>query len=943
MAVVNGDHKKISKKERTSHRFDLELVSPTQDSFSEFSYLQMVRERKKEVNSTMSGWKTQKLSISSSSLLNDTSFSGLSGLNASGSSQQMASITRKLEEKYRSKPSKKRKRIIHDSDYIDRGCGYDLDDPFVDDSEFYEDFVPDNVDTKFGGFYVNTGELEFKAAEDINDIDFVVKKKPKITKQPSHQTPQAILASQKLKKAKQHAALHKAPSGTKKLLFTTATSSQVSIKPPPPKKPRKKLHTEPAKQALSKYPAVPISIGEKSVSVLIFPTAAEGPITSSDTIQGVPSISSQVKKEKIVEKPPPVLPSSLPQPVLDTVTKLAMKVIADQAEGKVTNRQREVYNEILLKVESACKSLQMKTRNAVFEYLAHRLGVARGTLTKRMKQLAKKKEDDALEGPILNLKQAIELSMPKQLTLYEEELNKARSESTSSLIDKSTEVDEDTRTDDVFDESSLLPVPVSQFSGGQAFTGQVPSNQSVSGQVEGVTTKQKRLPRKKYRWAENDEVKRLLSEVVRVKVHSEETFSRLNKEKGEDVINQFLEDKIRLLWPKGWMQKSILYKITEPIHKSYTTPLPKKGIPTIRKEKQPCATVKKQASLSGIPQQPKKVSYSQSSPSMDTLSTTASTVSPRLMGVVQNMLTTNHDINSVERMISNASQAVVEKHQQTLSLSSSQTAAKAIGSLPQTIMSGGQLASYPEATRIIGKNPTVFSMSNLKSVKTGSSIVHPLMATKPIPAVILAQPVVSITKVSQDPPKVPPVQTVSAPRLQHFKVSQIGASSSLTPLSHSQTSTLLLTAQAQSAFLKSKIPTSTVPKSAIGTPTSAKTSIPEVFASGPQVHFPIETPHILSANPSAGTFQSHVSRVHPTTVFSHQLNTCPQQSQPQTLMSPPKIKPNKMPCIQNGPLSNQIFQEHCYLKTDSGVGVGVGATARSSGASSVKLDQEMPS
>ena len=29
---------------------------------------------------------------------------------------------------------------------------------------------------------------------------------------------------------------------------------------------------------------------------------------------------------------------------------------------------------------------------AVFEYLAHVLGVARGTLTKRMKQLAKKKE-----------------------------------------------------------------------------------------------------------------------------------------------------------------------------------------------------------------------------------------------------------------------------------------------------------------------------------------------------------------------------------------------------------------------------------------------------------------------------------------------------------------------------------------------------------------------
>ncbi len=127
--------------------------------------------------------------------------------------------------------------------------------------------------------------------------------------------------SQKLKKAKQHAALHKAPSGTKKLLFATATSSQVAIKPPPPKKPRKKLNTEPAKQTLSKFPAVPISIGEKSVSVPIFPTAAEGLITSSDTIQSVPSVSVK-NEEKIVEKPPPVLPSSLPQLVLDTVTKL---------------------------------------------------------------------------------------------------------------------------------------------------------------------------------------------------------------------------------------------------------------------------------------------------------------------------------------------------------------------------------------------------------------------------------------------------------------------------------------------------------------------------------------------------------------------------------------------------------------------------------------------
>ena len=33
----------------------------------------------------------------------------------------------------------------------------------------YEDYVPYHVDTVFGGFYINTGELEFKEAENIKE------------------------------------------------------------------------------------------------------------------------------------------------------------------------------------------------------------------------------------------------------------------------------------------------------------------------------------------------------------------------------------------------------------------------------------------------------------------------------------------------------------------------------------------------------------------------------------------------------------------------------------------------------------------------------------------------------------------------------------------------------------------------------------------------------
>lgn len=144
---------------RQTIRLELELFEPNAKSFPEFNYSKLVHEAQKRKR------KKEKKSASKPS-------GGTNGfLSDPDNDDDVARIAKELEKKYGAGTAYSGYAGPSRLDYCDRGAGYDEEDSFIDNTEAYDELIPQEVETVGGGFYINSGALEFKTLSNFERPD----------------------------------------------------------------------------------------------------------------------------------------------------------------------------------------------------------------------------------------------------------------------------------------------------------------------------------------------------------------------------------------------------------------------------------------------------------------------------------------------------------------------------------------------------------------------------------------------------------------------------------------------------------------------------------------------------------------------------------------------------------------------------------------------------
>ncbi|XP_076866281.1 ubinuclein-2b isoform X2 [Brachyhypopomus gauderio] len=503
--------------------------------------------------------------------------------------REVEALAKKFESKYGNTGKRKKKDRMQD--LIDIGYGYDETDPFIDNSEAYDELVPASLTTKLGGFYINTGTLQFRPASEsenedgtkdgnhfkkMKDVEERVakkrkkkqdgtleEKKPKKNRVPK----QGVSSLNRPEKKKRKKLMKDSLSLAAMIRRFTREKEEMRKKNPAPAAPPKLQRAPPNSHSvapgndlsmadLTNDPAMMTLLGSTNESEmfqdlmgdldfsLLDPQEPSSPGQGENGTAAAQRAGTAGRLQRSGLLPPPPLPGGLPGPLAKRIEDLRAASRQFDVEGRKKFFTLDMNN-ILLDIELQVQEQTSEVRAAVYSHLEAFVPCNKEALLKRVKKLSLNVQDDRVKQPLLRLKLAVCSAMPEQIARYNMDCMAKVAKLQSEEVEKNGSEEED--------------------------------EEKPGKRVMG--------PRKKFVW--DDKLRALLCNLVRVKLSCYEAEGQ-NSPSPEDYLKAFMETEVKPLWPKGWMQARMLIKESRMAHAHLTgSTVKKRMVPTPKAKPKP--------------------------------------------------------------------------------------------------------------------------------------------------------------------------------------------------------------------------------------------------------------------------------------------------------------------------------------------------------------------
>ncbi|KAF1379107.1 hypothetical protein PFLUV_G00172640 [Perca fluviatilis] len=507
--------------------------------------------------------------------------------------REVEELAKKFENKYGGVPKKKKKDRMQD--LIDIGYGYDETDPFIDNSEAYDELVPASLTTKHGGFYINTGTLQFRAASDsegenggAEDHRFKKMKdgEERVIKKRRKKQDGGILEDKK----------------PRKIRVPKTGVSGLNVHRPEKKK-RKKLMKDSIHLAnmLRRFTREKEEMRKKNLAAAGLPRPASLPRPA-----GLPRPAAKVPNaNSALLNAQSKAAGSNECNMADLATDPAVMSLLGSANNDMLQDMMGDLDFGML--DSPQPSSPLQGENGAFG-MAHKAGGSRvsqgnmiappplpsglpASLTKRIEDLRAASRLFDAEGrkkfftlDMNNILLDIELQVQEQpaevrsvVYSHLEVFVPCNKEALLKRLKKlSLNIQDDRFRTPLLKLKlavcSMMPEQIARYN--MDCIAKVAKQQSGEGEKNGSEDDDEEKPgrrvmgpRKKFVW--DDKLRLLLCNLVRVKVGclQQENLGTLAR---EEKLKTFLETEVKPLWPKGWMQTRMLYKESDIAHGHYT-------------------------------------------------------------------------------------------------------------------------------------------------------------------------------------------------------------------------------------------------------------------------------------------------------------------------------------------------------------------------------------